>query len=59
MPGWDVAKWTWENRESILAYLGRIFKWFRGSKKSAGILVVGAGGTGKTTLAQLLSGTND
>jgi hypothetical protein len=56
MASWEAAKWTWENRESILSQLGKIFKWFRGSKKAPGILVMGAGGTGKTTLAQLLSG---
>jgi hypothetical protein len=54
-----VGKLAWDNREGILKALGAIAKWFRGSKSEKGILILGSGGTGKTTLAPLLAGDFD
>lgn len=59
--GWRVAGWAWERREQILGLLSELRDWFRGGKKDQpqdhpGILVLGAGGAGKSTLGRILSG---
>jgi hypothetical protein len=54
----EVAAFVWANKGWILARLREIRSWFGsgdGTKKSPGILILGSGGTGKTTLARLLS----
>jgi hypothetical protein len=54
---WD---WLWKNKQAVGKRLGEIYRWFRGKespKPSApGILILGPGGAGKTTLARILSG---
>jgi energy-coupling factor transporter ATP-binding protein EcfA2 len=48
-------KWAWNNRTEILDLLGKIRTWFQ-SDPGRGILIIGAGGVGKSTLARILSG---
>ena len=62
--GWKVATWAWDKRSQILGLLAELRDWFRGGKKDAkaekpGILILGAGGTGKSTLGRILSGDFD
>jgi hypothetical protein len=60
--GWKILNWAWDRRDQILEFLGRLRAWFRGEGKpesAPGILILGPGGTGKTTLARLLSGDVD
>lgn len=59
----QVAGWLWERRDDILGLVKKVTEWF-GSSKAAdgserGILILGAGGVGKTTLARILSGKFD
>lgn len=58
---WEVFKWTWENRREIRKLLTGVYDWFRGKGRNdkRGILVIGPGGSGKTTLALILSGEFD
>jgi hypothetical protein len=55
---WSALKWAWANKAEILSYLKKVREWFR-SDPGRGILIIGPGGVGKTTLAALLSGTFD
>lgn len=50
--------WAWKNRVEVLGYLKSVREWFR-SDPGRGILVIGSGGVGKSTLARLLSGDFD
>lgn len=59
--GWKWFNWTWANRKELRRYLKELYRWFRGEGKGKltaprGILILGAGGVGKTTLARLLTG---
>ena len=57
-----VAGWLWKNKDWIAARLGELKAWYvrsRGTKKEPGILILGPGGTGKSTLAKLLTGEYD
>jgi energy-coupling factor transporter ATP-binding protein EcfA2 len=53
----EGGKLVWENREKVQAALKAIHRWWK-SKKTR-VLVIGAGGTGKTTLARFLAGEID
>jgi hypothetical protein len=59
MLGWkdatEIGKWAWDNRAGAKPLLAKFRQWLRRSK----LLVIGPGGTGKTTLARLLSGQFD
>jgi hypothetical protein len=53
-----VAAFLWENKDWIWTRLTEIRSWFRkgeGTEKSPGILILGPGGAGKSTLARLLA----
>lgn len=56
--GWNVLSWAWNNRGEVLGYLKKVREWFR-SDPGRGILIIGPGGAGKTTLARVLSGEFD
>lgn len=56
--GYSIASWTWRNRDEIGKNLARVWNWFRGKgpvEPSPGVLIFGPGGSGKTTLAKVLS----
>ncbi len=58
---WQIFAWLWGQRDWITARVKELTEWFRSSKPvegkaGPGILILGPGGTGKSTLAQLLSG---
>ncbi len=61
---WKIAAWAWDKRGQILGLLSELRDWFSGGKKGAkgerpGILILGAGGSGKSTLGRILSGEFD
>ncbi len=52
--------WAWKNRATVQKHLAKLRSWFgKKSDGNSGILVIGPGGVGKTTLAKLLSGEFD
>ena len=56
-----VGAFLWSNKDWIWAKLTEIRSWFgrgEGTEKSPGILILGPGGAGKSTLARLLSEEN-
>jgi hypothetical protein len=59
MIGWkdaiEIGNWAWENRAGAKPALSSFRRWWRRSK----ILIIGPGGTGKSTLARMLSGEFD
>jgi hypothetical protein len=61
---WKIAVWACDKRGQILGLLSELRDWFSGGKKGAkgerpGILILGAGGSGKSTLGRILSGEFD
>lgn len=52
---WEGTKWVWENRKDISEALAAFRRWWKRSR----LLIIGPGGTGKTTLARMLSGEFD
>jgi hypothetical protein len=52
---WDIAKWAWDNRAGLKVAWDSFQQWLRRSR----ILVIGPGGTGKTTMARILAGRFD
>jgi hypothetical protein len=57
-----VFAWLWKNKDWIAARLGELKGWYlrgKGTKKNPGILILGPGGAGKSTLARLLAGEYD
>lgn len=59
MIGWkdalEIGQWAWDNRAGVKPVLAAFRRWLRRSK----ILIIGPGGTGKSTLARMLSGEYD
>ena len=59
MVGWkdaaEIGKWAWDNRAGLKQAWGAFQRWLRRSR----VLVIGAGGTGKSTLARMLAGQFD
>ncbi len=58
-----VSNWLWDNKEWVAARLKKLRKWLSPEKQSAaddepdsGILIIGPGGVGKSTAAQMLAG---
>lgn len=56
---WSALKWAWSNKAEIVRSLTRVRGWFKSEPAGRGILLIGPGGVGKTTLAAILSGTFD
>jgi hypothetical protein len=60
---WQILSWIWERKDEIQRKLTELYSWFRGSGASTdpkpGILILGPGGSGKTTLGKLLAGEYD
>jgi hypothetical protein len=63
--GWrDAVKAVrelWTNRDGIISFVKEVRAYFRETEEPAerGILILGSGGTGKTTLNRILAGEFD
>jgi hypothetical protein len=60
--GWQVFTWVWDRKDEIGKKLADVYAWFKGGdtrKPKPGILILGSGGAGKTTLGKLLAGEFD
>ncbi len=60
---WKIVNWVWNNRAEVAERVKRVYHWVCGDGSGAGpgshILILGAGGVGKTTLSGLISGQFD
>jgi energy-coupling factor transporter ATP-binding protein EcfA2 len=60
---WSASGWVWSNWDTIKQRMEPIFRLFQKAKPSdpseRGILIIGPGGAGKSTLARLLSGKSN
>ena len=55
----QVAAWIWSRRAEVGGALADTIRWFRGGNEpndGRGIVILGAGGTGKSTLGRILGG---
>lgn len=59
----QVASWIWDRREDVAKMVSGVVDWFRRPTAAdgleRGILILGPGGVGKTTLARIVSGQFD
>src|SRR4051812_14458132 len=58
----NILSWLWEKKDEIRKKLTELRDWFRKTptaEDNRGILILGSGGVGKTTLGKLLSGDYD
>lgn len=61
--GLQSLEWAWKNRDQVKPLIEQVSGWFRGKRPGSdpnrGILIIGPGGAGKSTLARILSGEFD
>lgn len=59
----SIASWLWSQRKEVAQSLQDLYSWFRGAGRGKdggrGIVILGAGGTDKSTLGRMLAGEYD